>query len=88
MNALDEAVAFILARKEEAAALLLASSGDGGFSREEIVEVLNDPSVKFTTTPENVLKYAEFMHSIGSIRNRPASWKDMFFSDIHDSPGS
>ena len=30
-----------------------------------------DPSIKFTTTPENVQKYADFMHSIGSIENQP-----------------
>ena len=38
--------------------------------------------------PENVMKYADFMHAIGSIRNRPASWKDMFFPEIHGAPGS
>lgn len=87
-KALSEAVVFILAHKEEAAGLLLTSSGDGGFSQPEIVEVLNDPSVKFTTTPENIMKYAEFMHGIGSIQNRPASWKDFFFPETHGSPGS
>jgi len=50
--------------------------------------VLIDPHVKFTTTPENVMKYVDFMHSIGSIKNRPASWKDMFFPEIHGAPGS
>ena len=24
----------------------------------------------------------------GTIKTRPASWKDMFFPDIHDLPGS
>ena len=40
--------------------------GEKGFSVSEIVEVLNDPHVKFTTTPENVMKYADFMHGVGS----------------------
>ena len=53
-----------------------------------MVAVLKDPAIKFTTTPENVMKYAEFMHGIGSIKNRPASWKDMFFPEIHGAPGS
>jgi NitT/TauT family transport system substrate-binding protein len=88
LKALEEAIALINARKDEVAGLLLASSGDGGFSKAELVDVLNDPSVQFTTTPENVMKYAEFMHSIGSIQKRPESWKDMFFPDIHGSPGS
>ncbi len=88
LKALGEADRTIEADKNAAAELLLASTGDKGFSVKEIVEVLNDPRTKFTTTPENVMKYADFMHSIGSIRNRPASWKDLFFPEIHGAPGS
>jgi NitT/TauT family transport system substrate-binding protein len=88
LKALEEANAMILADKPAAAALLLASAGEGGFSQEEIVEVLQDPSIKFTTTPENVMKYADFMHRVGSIKNQPASWKDLFFPEIHGAAGS
>lgn len=88
LMALEEANTMIVADKPAAAALLLASTGGGGFSQEEIVEVLSDPSIKFTTTPENVTKYADFMHGIGSIAGRPASWKDLFFPEIHDTMGS
>jgi len=34
------------------------------------------------------MKYAEFMHDSGSLKNRPASWKDLFFPEIHGAPGS
>lgn len=88
LKALEEANAMILADRPAAAALLLASAGEGGFSQEEIVEVLQDPSIKFTTTPENVMKYADFMHRVGSIKNQPASWKDLFFPEIHGAAGS
>ncbi len=88
LKALDEANRMIEADKRSAADLLLASTNDKGFSVQEIVDVLSDPHIKFTTTPENIMKYAEFMHAIGSIRNRPASWKDMFFPEIHGAPGS
>jgi len=87
LKALDEANHMIVADKNMAADLLLTSEG-GGLTREEIVEVLNDPHVKFTTTPENLMKYAEFMAGEGSIKNRPASWKDLFFPEIHGAPGS
>jgi NitT/TauT family transport system substrate-binding protein len=50
--------------------------------------VLNDPDIRFTTTPENTAKYAEFMQEIGSIENRPESWRDLFFPEIHGEPGS
>jgi NitT/TauT family transport system substrate-binding protein len=76
LKAIDEANQLIAADKKSAAELL----GDKGFTVQEIVDVLNDPHIKFTTTPENIMKYAEFMHSIGSIKNRPAGMSDLFFS--------
>jgi len=88
LMAIDEANQMIAADRKSAAELLLASTNDKGFSVKEIVDVLSDPHIKFTTTPENVMKYAEFMHSIGSIKNRPGSWRDMFFPEIHGAPGS
>jgi len=87
LKALEEANRMIVADKNMAADLLVTSEG-GGLTREEIVDVLNDPHVKFTTTPENVMKYAEFMNDSGSIKNRPGSWKDLFFPEIHGVPGS
>jgi NitT/TauT family transport system substrate-binding protein len=87
LKALEEANRMIVADKNMAADLLVTSEG-GGLTREEIVEVLNDPHIKFTTTPEHVMKYAEFMAASGSIKNRPGSWKDLFFSEIHGVPGS
>ena len=88
LSALEEANKLIVADKKAAAELLLASTNDKGFSVKEIVDVLNDPDIKFTTTPENVMKYAGFMADIGSIKNRPGSWKDLFFPEIHGAPGS
>jgi len=87
LKALQEAQGMIVADKNMAADILVTSEG-GGLTREEIVEVLNDPHVKFTTTPENIMKYAEFMYGAGSLKNRPGSWKDLFFSEIHGAPGS
>jgi NitT/TauT family transport system substrate-binding protein len=87
LKALDFAVDIILSDKDGAAQLLLSTT-EQGFSPEELAEVVKDPSVKFTTSPENIMKYAEFMHSIGSIKTRPASWTDMFFPEIRSSPGS
>jgi NitT/TauT family transport system substrate-binding protein len=88
LKALEEANRMIVADKKTAADLLLASSGESSFSVQEIVDVLNDPDIKFTTTPEHIMKYAAFMHEIGSIQNVPASWKDLFFPEIHGAPGS
>jgi NitT/TauT family transport system substrate-binding protein len=88
VKALEEANAMIVADRRAAAALLLGSTAEGGFTLEDMVAVLDDPQIVFTTTPENVKKYADFMHDSGSITNRPASWKDLFFPEIHGAPGS
>ncbi len=89
LKALEEANRRIMADKKTAAEILVASTGgEKGFSVQEIVDVLNDPHVKFTTTPENVMKFANFMHEIGTIKNQPASWRDLFFPEIHGVPGS
>jgi NitT/TauT family transport system substrate-binding protein len=88
MQALEEANQRIVADKTAAAELFLSTTTQKGFSVREIVDVLSESSSKFTTTPENVMKYADFMKEIGSIRNRPASWKDLFFPEIQSAPGS
>jgi NitT/TauT family transport system substrate-binding protein len=88
LEALNEATGMIRADTKMAADVLLASTTESGFSREDLLEVVQDPAVKFTTTPENVMKYAEFMHRIGTLQHLPESWRDLFFADIHGAPGS
>jgi NitT/TauT family transport system substrate-binding protein len=50
--------------------------------------ILNDPDVEFTVTPKNTMAFAKFMHSIGSVKVMPESWKDMFFPLVHSMQGS
>jgi NitT/TauT family transport system substrate-binding protein len=88
LAALEEANKTIRDDTKKAAEVLLTSTSESGFSAEELLEVVGDPAVKFTTTPENVMKYAEFMHRTGTIKNLPASWRDFFFEEIHGVPGS
>jgi len=88
LAAIGEANELIIKDKKMAAQLLVASGGGGGLSAEKLEKMLQSAEIQFTTTPENTLKYAEFMHSIGSLKNRPTSWKDLFFPEIHGAPGS
>jgi NitT/TauT family transport system substrate-binding protein len=88
LAALREANELIAEDPAGAADVLIAADGAAGFTREEIIELLGDPDIEFTTTPANTLKYASFMHSIGSIEHEPESWQDLFFPEIHAEPGS
>ena len=42
----------------------------------------------YTTRPEHVMKYANFMHDIGSMKNKPASIEDLFFKGADVSAGN
>jgi NitT/TauT family transport system substrate-binding protein len=50
--------------------------------------MLNDPAIVFTTAPQNIMAYANFMAKTGMIKVKPDSWKDLFFPDIHAAAGS
>jgi len=88
LKALQEAHQMIAADSEGAAKVLLESMGGKGWELDELVAILKDPDIKYTTSPENVVKYAEFMHSIGSIKNKPTVWKELFFEEIHGVAGN
>ena len=60
----------------------------GGFTVNEMEQILGDPAIRFTIVPENIMKYADFMHQIGAIKNQPASWKDLFFPEVQADSGS
>jgi NitT/TauT family transport system substrate-binding protein len=87
VKALDEAQATINRDKHAAAEAYLRISKDKD-TLENIVQMMNDPQVVYTTTPQNVMKYADFMVKIGAIKVRPDSWKDLFFPNVHGAAGS
>ena len=53
-----------------------------------VEKILKDPENVFTLTPNNVMKYVEFMSRVGSIKVKPDSWKDLFFPEVHEKLGS
>ncbi|MEP7206915.1 MAG: ABC transporter substrate-binding protein [Casimicrobiaceae bacterium] len=87
VKALDEAIAMINRDKRAAAEAYLRISKDKD-SVEDITKMLSDPLVVYTTTPNNVMKYVNFMLKIGSIKTKPDSWKDLFFPNVHSLQGS
>ncbi len=85
--ALREAQAAITRDKPAAAATYLKLSGDKE-SVENVVEMLSDPKVEFSVTPRGIMAYADFLHSTGAIKAKPAGWKDVFVPDVHGLPGN
>ena len=88
LHAHDEANAFINAHARDAAQIYLALTKDRRNSLDEVAAMVKDPDVAYTTTPTDVMILIEFMHKAGRIKRLPASWKDLFFPDVHGVPGS
>ena len=89
--------AFVAALKEAmdlinkdhaAAATAYLAINRGDLDKGFVEKILNDPDIGFSVAPKNLGKYAEFMHKVGAIKNKPASWKDTFFDDAHGESGS
>lgn len=86
-RALEQAIATINKDKKAAAALYVKVSKTKDTAA-DIEKMLNGPGVEFTTTPKNIVRYADFMHKIGAIKIKPASWKALFFPNAHHLAGS
>jgi NitT/TauT family transport system substrate-binding protein len=87
LAALEEAMALIEADPAAAAETYIRVTGSG-LDPAFILSMIEDPDIGYTTTPNNTMKFAAFMHEIGVINTLPASWQDYYFDDIHDQPGS
>lgn len=88
LAAFSEAIDFINKDKRAAAEIYLKVSGDKKSAVADIQKQLEDPNMVFTTTPRNIQKYADFMYEVGSIKVKASSWKDIYFPEVHNLPGS
>jgi len=85
--ALREAMAIINADRR-AAAKVYVEEEHSKLDPDFIQHILSNADFVFTTTPRGIMRYADFMHGIDAIKTRPASWKDLFFEEIHDESGT
>ena len=87
LAALQEATDFINRDKRAAAETYLRVTKDK-MPIEELLAIMNAPGIEFALTPKNIVPLAEFLLKTGSIKVKPASWKDMFFPNAHGMAGS
>jgi NitT/TauT family transport system substrate-binding protein len=85
--AFEEADAFIKAHPRDAAQIYLTVTKDK-IALDQLEKMVADPDVDYTTTPINLMKIVDFMHEVGRIKKKPASWKDMFFPEAYGLNGS
>ena len=86
-NAYKEATDFINANKRTAAEVYVKETKDKS-GVDAIEKMLNDPEIKITMTPEQTLPIEHFMNKTGTLKNKAGSWKDLYFPELHNLPGS
>ncbi|GJE58029.1 ABC transporter substrate-binding protein [Methylobacterium trifolii] len=86
-EALEEAIATINADKRAAAQAYVRLSRDASDTG-LIEQILEDPQVSFTTTPQAIGRYVAFMARTKVIRRGTTDWRDLFFPNVHAKPGS
>jgi sulfonate transport system substrate-binding protein len=80
LAALKEATDFINADKTRAAEIYLKASGDK-MPVGDLVDILKDPAIRFTTKPEGISTMVDFMARTGTLKAPPRDWRDMFFPE-------
>ena len=86
-EAMKEAIAMINADRRKSAETYVAVTGDK-IGVEGLFTILNAPGMVYSATPTGTFEVARFMFRIGSLKAEPASWKDLYFPEIHDLAGS
>jgi NitT/TauT family transport system substrate-binding protein len=86
-DALKEAIDTINKDKRAAAKVYLEQARDTKDTVEDIYGMISVKDYAYTLTPQKVYKTAEFMNRIGTVKNKPGSWKDLFFPEVQDVPG-
>ena len=87
IDALREATDSINADKRRAAEIYVKEGG-GKESVDKLLAIMSDPQIRYRLAPERIVPFQQFMHQVGTLKNRAESWKELFFPDIHDLEGS
>src|SRR3954465_10071708 len=81
LGAMKEATAWIKSDKRAAAEAYLRVTKDK-MPVEEMVAILNDPTMVITIVPKGADKISEFLAQVGRIKAKPDNWKDYYFGDV------
>jgi NitT/TauT family transport system substrate-binding protein len=87
VKAMGQAMDLVRTDKKRAAEIYLSVTKEKA-TVEDLVAMLENPKIQFRLEPSATVPAAEFLHSIGRIKNKPESWKDYFFPFSHGLQGS
>lgn len=84
---LREALALVRAEPKQAAAMYLDATKEK-IDPELVLQTITAPGTMWDAAPRGTMQFANFMHDTGAIAKTPAAWKDVFFPEAYDLPGS
>jgi NitT/TauT family transport system substrate-binding protein len=87
LAALDESIAMINADKR-AAVSLWKDVHKAGESADELLAIVSDPRFEFSATPLRIQFISDFLFRQKRVKEKLASWKDIFWPDAWDRPGT
>ena len=87
IKALNEVNDMVAKDKKKAAQIYLEVTKEK-LTVDELVEILKNPNVRYSTTPYGTMKFAEFMFKTGILKTKPDNWKDVYFPEIHKLSGN
>ena len=86
--ALAEASDFINKEPRQSAEIYIRMTNEKRSGVDDMAKMISNPDNAWTTTPQNAMRYVEFMHKVGTLKKLPADWRDMFMPESHDLAGS
>src|SRR5579863_1194883 len=86
--ALSEAHEFINKNPGDAAQIYIKTTSEKRSNQEEMTKFISDPDNLWTTTPQQTMTFAGFMHKVGTMKRQPSSWKDLYMPECHELAGT
>jgi NitT/TauT family transport system substrate-binding protein len=81
LSAMKEATAWIKSDKKAAAEANNRVTKDK-MPLEEMIAILDDPTMVITIVPKGADKISEFLHKVGRVKVKPERWQDYYFGDV------
>ena len=87
LAAQQEANAFIKQHPADAAAIYLALSRDQR-RQSDVAAMIADPDITWTTVPQRLMTFVEFLHKVGRVDHMPGTWKELLLPEAQSGAGS
>lgn len=83
-----EAQAYIREHTPEAVKIYKEVTNDPT-SEQDLLQYLKEPDMmEFNPQPQGIMKFAQHLYKIGTLKTEPKSWKDYYLPSAHDLPGN